>query len=83
MKQYKALQKFKDLVIKEYIQENDVFKIEFPEGLPKANQRVAIVDMFGRLDICKFIAVSDGTWYWDNGIDCIYQSYEVKEWKAI
>lgn len=57
--------------------------IKIPCGLPKPNERVAIIDSFGKLDICTFITQSDGGWFFDNLVDCVYQSYEVKEWRVI
>lgn len=85
--QCEALQRFKDLVIKEFIAENvhynNTRQLELPDGLPTPNAKVAIVDKFGKPDLCKFITTSDGDWYWDNMIDCIYQKDEVKEWKQV
>jgi hypothetical protein len=81
--QYHALQKFAMAVVKDALDEYKEAHVALPDGLPKPNQRVAIVDKSGKPDICAFVTVSDGTWFWDNGIDCIYQYDEVKEWKAI
>lgn len=58
-------------------------QVKLPDGLPRPNERVAIVDKFGKLDFCTFITTSDGRWYWDNLVDCIYQPDEVKEWKTL
>lgn len=52
-------------------------------SLPEANQIVAILDIFGNLDICKFITTSDGDWFFDNMIDCVYHKDEIVKWKAI
>lgn len=61
----------------------DSNRVELPGGLPHPNERVAIVDKFGKLDICTFVTQSDGGWYWDNLVDCIYQSDEIQEWKSL
>lgn len=80
-----SLQNFKDLVIAEYVATHPCREsiVELPDGLPRPNERVAIVDKFGQLDFCTFITQSDGGWYWDNLVDCIYQSDEVQDWKTL
>lgn len=66
--------------LKDLIMSNSESYIPVKDKLPEPNQMVT-VKFRDKEERVKFVTASDGDFFWDNLVDCVYQRHEIDQWK--